>query len=193
MTDGTRPSPDATGLIVERLIERVGRCIKLQEDAEFVPCPKCNGKGYHHGFGEHGHDPDWCEMCGGPGEVYHPDFDTHDPVDVLKDVLAALRDLPAQDDLGLSIDMLDVDRLRTWANNILVYGSDISQWGDRVFVAGKMQQIATGIEKAVRDIGVLRSASLGSGSPTRRAQTESLTACRYCHKWGPCPDHKEGA
>src|SRR5690349_20613775 len=60
------------------------------------------------------------------------------------------------DDLGLSIDMLDVDRLRDWANNLLVYGPDISQWCDRVFVASKMQQMATGIEKAVRDIGVLR-------------------------------------
>lgn len=32
-------------------------------------CPKCNGRGFHDGFGECGHDPDWCELCGGPGEV----------------------------------------------------------------------------------------------------------------------------
>lgn len=37
------------------------------------PCPTCDGRGYHHGFGEHGHDPDWCETCGGPGLV--PTFD----------------------------------------------------------------------------------------------------------------------
>jgi len=30
-------------------------------------CPQCYGRGYHHGFGELGHDPDWCSMCGGPG------------------------------------------------------------------------------------------------------------------------------
>jgi hypothetical protein len=65
--------------------------------------------------------------------------------------------LAPEDALGLTIDMLDVDRLRQWANNLLIYGSDISAWGDRVFVAGKMQEIATGVEKAVRDIGVLRS------------------------------------
>ena len=31
------------------------------------PCSRCDGKQYHHGFGEHGHDPDWCEKCGGAG------------------------------------------------------------------------------------------------------------------------------
>jgi len=30
-------------------------------------CPRCKGRGYHHGFGEHGHDPDWCSECGGDG------------------------------------------------------------------------------------------------------------------------------
>lgn len=39
-------------------------------------CPRCQGRGYHHGFGEHGHDPDWCETCGGPGLV--PTFNEHD-------------------------------------------------------------------------------------------------------------------
>lgn len=33
------------------------------------PCSRCEGRGYHHGFGEHGHDPDWCEVCGGSGFV----------------------------------------------------------------------------------------------------------------------------
>lgn len=32
---------------------------------EMIACPKCEGRGYHHGFGENGHDPDWCEQCGG--------------------------------------------------------------------------------------------------------------------------------
>lgn len=34
-------------------------------ETEMMPCKRCNGYGYHHGFGEHGHDPDWCETCGG--------------------------------------------------------------------------------------------------------------------------------
>jgi DnaJ-class molecular chaperone len=32
-------------------------------------CHRCTGRGYHHGFGEDGMDPDWCSECGGPGEV----------------------------------------------------------------------------------------------------------------------------
>lgn len=41
---------------------------------QMVPCSKCEGRGYHHGFGEDGNDPDWCTECGGnqfnvvPGE-----------------------------------------------------------------------------------------------------------------------------
>ena len=57
----------------------------------------------------------------------------------------ALRTLAENDDLGLSIDMLDVDRLREWARLILVHGADISHWGSVPFVASKMQILATGI------------------------------------------------
>lgn len=32
-----------------------------------VECRRCNGRGYHHGFGERGEDPDWCSDCGGGG------------------------------------------------------------------------------------------------------------------------------
>ncbi len=62
------------------------------------------------------------------------------------------------DDLGLSIDMLDADRLREWARLILIHGNDIGHWGSVPHVANKLQLIATGIEKAVRDIGILRRA-----------------------------------
>lgn len=36
-------------------------------NGEAGPCSRCGGKGYHHGFGEGGHDPDWCAECGGAG------------------------------------------------------------------------------------------------------------------------------
>jgi hypothetical protein len=36
---------------------------------ETAPCKRCSSRGYHHGFGEHGHDPDWCDVCGGSGFV----------------------------------------------------------------------------------------------------------------------------
>lgn len=47
---------------------------KAINDPIMEKCERCSGKGYHHGFGENGHDPDWCEVCGGgawnvrPGE-----------------------------------------------------------------------------------------------------------------------------
>lgn len=37
--------------------------------SETITCFRCQGRGYHHGFGERGHDPDWCEVCGGPGVI----------------------------------------------------------------------------------------------------------------------------
>jgi DnaJ-class molecular chaperone len=47
----------------------VDAAVKAHEGAigALTTCPRCEGRGYHHGFGEHGHDPDWCEDCGGPG------------------------------------------------------------------------------------------------------------------------------
>ena len=41
-------------------------------------CSRCAGKGYHHGFGEHGHDPDWCSECGGCGSWLEPPDDWED-------------------------------------------------------------------------------------------------------------------
>ncbi len=34
-----------------------------------APCARCSQRGYHHGFDEDGHDPDWCQTCGGSGFV----------------------------------------------------------------------------------------------------------------------------
>lgn len=43
------------------------RCFDAGQGYVFftAKCPRCDGRGYHHGFGEHGHDPDWCSECGG--------------------------------------------------------------------------------------------------------------------------------
>jgi hypothetical protein len=81
----------------DAIVSRVRRYLQLQESPEFKPCPRCNGQGYHHGFGEHGHDPDWCEDCGGPGEILVDDWEDGD--ELLKDVLAHLvGDSPKQGD-----------------------------------------------------------------------------------------------
>ena len=52
------------------------------------PCPRCEGRGYHHGFGETGHDPDWCEDCGGSGLVLA------DEQQAMRAAVAALRGKP---------------------------------------------------------------------------------------------------
>ena len=60
---------------------------KALEDnqVDMVPCPQCDGRGYHHGFGEHGHDPDWCTKCDG-AQIVHSGVE---PVDA---ILSALHD-----------------------------------------------------------------------------------------------------
>lgn len=40
-----------------------------QRPRDETTCPKCQGKGYVHGFGEHGADPDWCPSCDGHGVI----------------------------------------------------------------------------------------------------------------------------
>lgn len=73
--------------------------------------------------------------------------------------LAKVREALTQNEsIGLSIDMLDVDRLREWARLLLVHGADIGHWGSVQHVAGKLQLIATSVEKAIKDIGIMRAA-----------------------------------
>ncbi|HAH10834.1 MAG TPA: hypothetical protein DCL48_12120 [Alphaproteobacteria bacterium] len=56
-------------------------------ESETVPCERCNGYGYHHGFGEHGHDPDWCVVCGGAQVV--PAHDGEKAPEILLTALSA--------------------------------------------------------------------------------------------------------
>lgn len=52
-----------------------------------APCDRCSSNGYHHGFGEHGHDPDWCDICGGSGFVA-----AHDEMSAMRKALEAAED-----------------------------------------------------------------------------------------------------
>jgi hypothetical protein len=61
------------------------------------------------------------------------------------------------DAAGLSIDMLDVDRLRTWSHNISTHGSDLTQWSSPPFVAKWLWEFADRVEANVRDVGSLRA------------------------------------
>jgi hypothetical protein len=71
------------------LMARVARYLQLVDEPEFVECTRCKGDGYHHGFGEGGVDPDWCEECGGPGQYLHPDANVS-PDDLLRKVFGIL-------------------------------------------------------------------------------------------------------
>lgn len=90
--------------------------------------------------------------------------------------------MDVRDDIGLSIDMMDADRLREWARLLLVHGADISHWGSVPYVASKMQIMATDIEKAVRDIGALRvEAALCSVI----SALEGASGCAPAPQWLP--------
>jgi len=71
------------------LVERIRRYLALTDDPEFIDCPRCKGVGYHHGFGEGGVDPDWCEDCGGIGSELHPDANVS-PDDLLREALPVI-------------------------------------------------------------------------------------------------------
>lgn len=45
---------------------------KAVNEPVMLKCERCEGRGYHHGFGEDGHDPDWCEVCGGGQYIVAP-------------------------------------------------------------------------------------------------------------------------
>lgn len=69
------------------LRERIRRYLAWQASPEWQACPRCEGRGFHHGFGEGGHDPDWCSECGGPGQV-PTEPGTWNADDLLAEVLA---------------------------------------------------------------------------------------------------------
>jgi protein gp37 len=52
------------------------------------PCKRCGGAGFHHGFGELGHDPDWCLDCGGDGKScpHMHSLDGRDPAEWPEDL-----------------------------------------------------------------------------------------------------------
>jgi hypothetical protein len=67
-----------------------------------------------------------------------------------------------RDALGLSIDMLDVDRLRTWSHNIITHGHDLTHWASAAFVAKWLWEFADRVESNVNDTGTLRQAARAS-------------------------------
>lgn len=64
MTGQSSSYPGSASVVTDEMVDRA--MSRFQEAVNsMVMCPRCNGVGYHHGFGEGGHDPDWCDSCGG--------------------------------------------------------------------------------------------------------------------------------
>lgn len=59
-----------------------------------------------------------------------------------------------EDDSPLAhIDMLMVDKLRWWADNFEVHGTDLSQWSDPPkWPSVTLREIADGIERAIKAV-----------------------------------------
>lgn len=73
MTPETCNSPDTEAQAVNVALDAKAfeLALKAMNDTpvHLVDCDRCKGKGFHHGFGEDGCDPDWCGDCGGGGCV----------------------------------------------------------------------------------------------------------------------------
>lgn len=61
------------------------------DTVRMVKCKRCEGRGYHHGFGEDGADPDWCSDCGGGGYEAAEGEDTRPMREAIAAALRALR------------------------------------------------------------------------------------------------------
>lgn len=88
------------------------------------------------------------------------------------------------DDLGLSIDMLDADRLRGWADKIEQYGANISYWSDPAFVVAWLRAFAGRLDEAVRDIGNLRALA---APPTPAPESRSVQRRKAIMRGEPMP------
>jgi hypothetical protein len=70
---------------------------KMINEPIMLKCERCDGRGYHHGFGENGHDPDWCEVCGGGQYVVMPGEEERAMRAALEAAFAASQDAPASE------------------------------------------------------------------------------------------------
>lgn len=69
------------------------------------------------------------------------------------------------DALGLGIDMLDVDRLRKWAENISEHGANLTHWADPKFIVSWLTAFAGRLDVTVREIGRLRALAAAQQTP----------------------------
>ncbi len=89
-------------MLTKEQIEAIADKVEKHETEAVVTCPRCGSKGYHHGFGEHGHDPDWCVDCVGISEwIYQID-----PDEAAVDMRSLLQHIEALDRYGIMLEKL---------------------------------------------------------------------------------------
>lgn len=74
--------------------------------------------------------------------------------------------------------MIDVDRLRQWAENIETYGADLTQWADPRFLVVTLRGLADNMDTVVRDVGRFRARRASGPPPTPvEARITEYLAC----------------
>lgn len=81
-----------------------------------------------------------------------------------------------EDSRGLSIDMLDVDRLRQWSEHFDTFGANVTHWASVSFMVEQLRGLAGRLEEAVRDVGALR-ADLAAAREERDAERDAHAIC----------------
>jgi hypothetical protein len=87
------------------------------------------------------------------------------------------------DEWPMYLDMLQVDRLRAWAQNIEVYGADVTHWGNPGFIAAEARRIADDIEGEIKqrpDVQTLRQ-QLTEAEEQRESHRQSMAAILHAN------------
>ena len=77
-------------------------------------------------------------------------------------------------ELGLHVDMTDVDRLREWARLIEAHGSHIGHWASVPFVVSTLRDIAARLAEEIKDVGTLRSQVGGASVSSERQEPQEV-------------------
>lgn len=202
-TAGLQPSAsqeEPTQANRTELVDRITRYLGTSDEPTMIDCPRCKGEGSHHGFGEGGRDPDWCEDCGGIGSVLHPDENVN-PDDLLRLVLEALSS-SAQ-----PVHAWSPDATGTACAVCGGYPGQHGADGGEVVVACEcgnrdtitlpltaMPPCSGGCGRRMRVVGVYVGAAeaLSSSAPVERTLTrEAVDEAKFHKGTNPCADHPD--
>ncbi|SMF65468.1 hypothetical protein SAMN02982989_3363 [Xaviernesmea oryzae] len=123
---------------------------KAVNEPVMLKCERCDGRGYHHGFGENGHDPDWCEVCGGGQYVVAPGEEGR----AMRLALEAAHPSPSASEAQVRVK----HKKRGTEYEVLGIGKmQADHWWERNPQNGKFDQMID-----MRDVAIYRSLADGS-------------------------------